>query len=200
MGWQGAVMAFNRMGADRPSRFHPRPLALLLAVFAGVALGLALGRPQPALSCGGGCGGSSLGVRFLAAFTNDDGVVNSAGLDPLDNGIDPGYEKRVAACRAWLATSDKVRVEVQNGYPSYTCRLWVRVKNTGTSAVYYRGSSIDAPAVLTVTDVTGSSCLKLKPGESRYVSFTVHIEQPARQLAGYTFEVEPLYKGSPCAW
>jgi hypothetical protein len=171
-----------------------------LAVIAGAVLGLALGRPEPGLSCGGGCSGSSIGVKFLSAFTNDDGVVNDANLDAKDNGIDPGYDRRVASCKAWLSTSDRIRVEVRNGYPSYTCRFWAKVRNTGKSTVYYTGGSVHAPPVLTVKDVTTSTCLKLKPGEGRYLSFTVHVEQAARQLVVYTFDFEPRFKGTSCGW
>jgi len=160
---------------------------------------LAFGRPEPGLSCGG-CGGGSIGVKFLSAFTNDDGVVNNTSLDPKDNGIDPGYDKRVAACRAWLASTGKVRVEVTNGYPSYTCRFWTKVRNSGHSTIYYNDSAIHTPAVLTVRDVTGSSCSKIKSGADKYFSFTVHVEQTAHQLAVYTFEIEPHFKGSSCGW
>lgn len=166
----------------------------------GAVLGLALGRPEPGLSCGGGCTGSSIGVKFLSAFTNDDGVVNHAGLDPQDNGIDPGYDKSVASCTAWLSTSDRLRVEVKNAYPSYTCRVWAKVRNTGKSTVYYTGSSVDAPSVLNLRDVTSSSCLRMKPGEDRYLSFTVHLEQAARQRIVYTFDIEPRFKGTSCGW
>lgn len=191
----------TRLIRDRaPARPGRRLWLWWLAVVVGAGLGLALGRPEPGLTCSSGCGGSTFGVKFLSAFTNDDGVVNSPSLDPNDNGIDPGYDKRVATCRAWLSTSDKVRVEVRNGYPSYTCRFWTKVRNTGTSTVYYAGSGVDAPMVLSVRDVTASSCLKLKPGEAKYISFTVHVEQAAHQLESYTFDIEPHYKVSTCGW
>ena len=161
-------------------------------------LGLAVGRPEPGLTCSSGCGGSTVGVKFLSAFTNDDGVVNSSTLDPNDNGVDPGYDKRVASCRAWVSTVDKIWTKVLNGYPSYTCRFWAKVRNTGTSTVYYLGSVIDSPTVLTVRDVSGSSCLKLKPGQAKYISFTVHIEQAAGQMATYTFDIEPRFKVTSC--
>jgi len=171
----------------------------LLAVVVGTVLGLALGKPEPGLSCGS-CTGGSIGVKFLSAFTNDDEVVNNTSLDPKDNGIDPGYDKRVAACRAWVTSSGKVRVQVSNGYPSYTCRFWAKIRNIGKSTIYYTGSAIHAPAVLTVRDVTGSSCGKLKAGGDKVLAFTVHVEQAARQLAVYTFEIEPRFKGSSCGW
>ena len=171
-----------------------------LAAIVGAVVGLALGRPEPGLTCGSGCGGSSIGVKFLSAFTNDDGVVNNVSLDPKDNGIDPGYDKRVAVCQAWVTSSGKVWVEVRNSYPSYTCSFWTKVRNIGESTIYYTGSVINAPAVLTVRDVTGSVCSKLKAGGHKVLSFTVHVEQAARQLAVYTFEIEPRLKGSSCGW
>jgi len=170
----------------------------LLAALAGAVLGLALGTPEPAQTCGNGCAGGSLKVKFLTAFTNDDAVVNQPALDPHDNGVDPGYDKGVASCRAWLPLADIVQVEVRNGYPSYTCRFWARLKNTGTSSVSYVGSTIAAPGALTVGDVSGSTCLWLKPGERRLVSFTVHVEQGAHQMAVYTFDVQPRFKAGGC--
>jgi hypothetical protein len=164
----------------------------------GAILGVALGRPEPVLSCAG-CGGT-VGVKFVSAFTNDDGIVNQKSLDPHDNGVDPGYEKMVASCRAWLVSSGNVKVEVNNGYPSYTCRLWAKVRNTGTSSVDYIGRAIGAPKELTVRDVTDPSCNRIKPGGEKYLSFTVHVEQAARQRGVYTFEIRPDFKGAPCGW
>ena len=182
-----------------PGRRFPRPWLWLLAAVAGAVFGLGFGEPEPGLSCDS-CGGSSIGVKFLSAFTNDDEVVNNTSLDPKDNGIDPGYDKRVAVCQAWVTSSGKVRVEVRNGYPSYTCRFWTKVRNIGESTIYYTGSAIDAPAVLTVRDVTGSSCSKLKAGGDKALAFTVHVEQAAHQQAVYSFEIEPRFKGSSCGW
>ena len=176
-------------------RRRRRPWLWLLAAVVGAVLGLGFGRPEPGLSCGS-CGGGSIGVKFLSAFTNDDEVVNNTSLDPKDNGIDPGYDKRVAACRAWVTSSGKVRVEVSDGYPSYTCRFWAKIRNIGNSTIYYTGSVINMPAVLTVRDVTGSSCSKLKAGGDKVLSFTVHVEQAAHQQAVYAFEIEPRFKGS----
>ena len=181
-------------------RRRRRPWLWLLAAVVGAVLGLAFGRSEPGLTCGSSCGGGSIGVEFLSAFTNDDGVVNNTSLDPKDNGIDPGYDKRVAACQAWVTSSGKVKVEVSNGYPSYTCRFWTKVRNSGHSTIYYTGSVIDAPAVLTVRDVTGLSCSKIKAGGDKVLAFMLHVVQAAHQQAVYTFEIEPRFKGSSCGW
>lgn len=189
----------TKRGLSEPGTITTGRQWLWLAVaLAAAVLGVALGRPQAVQSCGG-CGGT-VGVKFLGAFTNDDGVVNNPSLDSKDNGIDPGYEKRVAECRARLTSSESVKVEITTGYPSYTCRFWAKVRNSGTTSVSYSGSAVSAPTALTVLDMTGKGCNRITPGQEAYLSFSVHVEQSARPRHVYNFEIQPAFKGSSCGW
>jgi hypothetical protein len=132
-------------------------------------------------------------VKFRKAFTNDDGVVNSFGKDPDDNGIDPGYDKNVARCTAEVQDSDKVLIKISNSYPSYTCRFWTKIRNVGKKPLRCKTPVVHAPPELTMTEVDGQSCGVLYPGESEYESFTVHIEQSAHQGDGYQFEIQKKF-------
>lgn len=137
----------------------------------------------------GGCK-SKPEVRFTKAFTNDDGYVNDVHLDPQDNGIDPGYDKRVASCSASVLDSKKVLVTVTNGYPSYTCRFWTEFKNTGCESLKRKPPVIHAPSELTVLEAGGTPCSILKPGARAQTSFTVHVEQWAKQGFTYQFIID----------
>ncbi len=137
----------------------------------------------------GGCK-SKPEVRYTRAFTNDDGLVNDARLDPQDDGTDPGYDKRVATCTASVADSRKVVVTVTNGYPSYTCRFWMEFKNSGCDSLRRKSPSIHAPSELTVLEVGGTPCAVLKPGAKAVTSFTVHVEQWAGQSNSYLFVID----------
>jgi len=137
----------------------------------------------------GGCKNKP-GVMFTKAFTNDDGFVNDSQLDPLDNGIDPGYDKRVASCSASVVDAKTVLVAVTNGYPSYTCRFWTEIKNTGCVSLKRKPPVIHAPSELTVREVGGTPCTVLKPGARALTSFTVHVEQWAKQSSSYQFFID----------
>lgn len=137
----------------------------------------------------GGCK-SKPEVKFTQAFTNDDGLVNDARLDPHDNGIDPGYDKQVASCSAIVVEAKQVLVTVTNGYPSYTCRFWTEFKNTGCVSLKRKSPVIHSPSELTVLEVGGTPCCVLKPREEALTSFTVHVEQWARQGFAYQFVID----------
>lgn len=139
-------------------------------------------------------------VRFDRVFTNDDGKVDSSARDPFDDGTDPGYDKPVARCEAWKADLVTVEVRIDNGYPSYTCQTWVKIRNTGEQAVRSASFSIEAPPYLRVMRQGTANDLILWPGEWAYQSFTVHVEQGAAEneryelALSYTF-VQKYYKG-----
>jgi len=133
------------------------------------------------------------GVGFTKAYTNDDGVVNDPKNDPRDNGIDPGYDKAVARCEAKILTSDKVLVEVTNGYPSYTCRFWTEIRNSGCRPVQRKTPVIKPPPELTVKKVNPPGSLLLQPGARIMESFTVHVEQSARQGGTYRFTIDNMF-------
>lgn len=129
-------------------------------------------------------------IRFVRAFTNDDDVVNELAKDPHDNGIDPGYDKRVARCEATLVSSSLVTIQVSNGYPSYTCTFWTKVKNTGNRTVQRIQQVITAPSELTVMKLSPPTCFTLKPDKTKYLAYSVHVEQSAGHVATYLLKIE----------
>jgi hypothetical protein len=131
-----------------------------------------------------------LDVRFIRAYTNDDGYVNSTSRDPNDNGIDPGYDKMVAECYAIVQSKTLVTVEIVNGYPSYTCTFWTKIRNTGDRTIRRITQVVTAPPELTVTPLYSHSCVTLKPGQYKYLGYSVHVEQSAAHMAPYQFTVE----------
>ena len=140
-------------------------------------------------------------VKFVKAFTNDDGVVNSSNKDPDDNGIDPGYDKDVASCIAEVQDSDKVIITIINSYPSYTCQFWTKIRNVGKKPLSCKSPVMEAPPELTLIEVDPQPCGVLYPGKSEVESFTVHIEQSAQQGGIYQFTIEKEfieYKKKPC--
>jgi hypothetical protein len=162
---------------------------LILSASLLLAAVTSLGMFDSSLSCGDGCRRNPLGVEFTRAFTNDDGVVNDPSRDPSDNGIDPGNGKQVANCVASLSSSGTVRVTIQNGYPAYRCRVWVKIRNTGCRDVRRQTASISAPSALTVSEVSPRQCYVLRPNDQRYEVYDVQVLQSAQQLASYTFTI-----------
>jgi hypothetical protein len=161
---------------------------------AGALLSLVgLGLSQSSWSLAHG-GGQKVDVRYIHAFTNDDGVVNEPGRDPHDNGVDPGYDKRVAACFAEVVDSSHVKVRVINGYPSYTCRFWVKVKNTGDKTVKRKSQVLHVPPQLTVKPIDPLGTYGLAPGKWAYEVYTVHVEQSAAYLVEYQFSLENRFE------
>jgi len=156
----------------------------------GLLIGLAgLGMSDQALSFAHGTQ-ENLDIRFVKTFTNDDGVVNESTKDPYDNGIDPGYDKRVARCTAQVVSAGLVTIQVSNGYPSYTCTFWTKVKNTGNRTVKRVQQVVTAPSELTVTKLSPHSCFTLKPDKTKYLTYSVHVEQSAGHGATYLLKIE----------
>lgn len=173
----------------RPPRRNWRPLASSLVVLVGVAsIGLIDSRSEA-------CGGCPMDLRIVRAFTNDDGKVDDASRDPGDSGIDPGYEKAVATCHAAIVAADKVRVTIANGYPSYTCTLWVKVLNGGKKDVRSKSVRITAPDELDVRVSQSPACKTIRAGKWAWWSFTVHVEQAAAYHTGYSFTVKLNFEG-----
>ena len=173
-------------------------VALLLAMG---SLGLANDPWSHACSADGTYCTCNPNVKFVKAFTNDDGVVNSSNKDPNDNGIDPGYDKDVASCIAEVKGSDKVIITITNGYPSYTCQFWTKIRNVGKKPLSCKTPVVEAPPELTLIEVDHQPCGVLYPDKSEVESFTVHIEQSAQQGGSYQFEIEKKFvefKKKPC--
>ncbi len=129
-------------------------------------------------------------VKFVKTFTDDDGVVNSPKKDPHDNGIDPGYDKKVAHCTAQVKSGDEVQITIANSYPSYTCRFWTEIRNVGDIPLRCSAPVIKTPPELTVFEVNPQTCCVLYPWEWEIEEFIVHIEQISKQGANYTFTIE----------
>lgn len=172
---------------------------MLLPALALAFVGWGLAEPEIGLAHGAlgtvSCGTSQ--VVFHRAFTNDDGRVDDRSLDPNDNGIDPGFDKRVGECRAWLESSTVVRVEARNVYPGYTCRFWVKVRNAGTKTQLCQSPYIQAPPQIRVTDVTPNRCSKLCPGQYAMYAFQLQVQQSAAQGATYQFRIDLSFRPYP---
>jgi hypothetical protein len=101
-----------------------------------------------------------------------------------------------------------LHITVTNGYPSYAVDCQVHFTNSGTIPVFMRGTTIiPVSANLTNCTLTGNqaktlSCDQLTvkfvdnigsqfdPGDELASSLTLHVEQPADELATYEFEVQ----------
>jgi hypothetical protein len=155
-------------------------------------LGLALGSVALMnLDVGWAHGGAShYGVKYVAAFTDDDGHVDSNSKDPHDGGTDPGYSNNVATCYAHVIKFDKVQVTISNAYPGYSCTIWSRIQNVGNKSLKYKTPTITSPSVLTVSSSLASACNVLKPSSKVYQQTVVHVEQSANQNATYQFVIE----------
>ena len=121
-------------------------------------------------------------VDFVAAGTND-----------APPHIDPGYTRDVARCTAEVTNDEMVVVTLQNGYPSYTCTLTVTVQNTGMLPVKLAPLHLDVPAVLTVEETQDHTGIVLEGGQRETETFTVHVEQIARQGAEYVFTIRKTF-------
>jgi hypothetical protein len=128
-------------------------------------------------------------VTFRQVFTDDDGVVNDASLDPADDGIDPGMGKAVAQCTGALDTEGRVRFTISNGYAGYSCRLWVRVANTRARAVQQRPFGITTHGRISVVPLSDASGAILNPGSEMAFGFAISIDPDAAQRASYTFSI-----------
>jgi hypothetical protein len=166
---------------------------LILSAVMLLAAATSLGMGDPSFSCGH-CGRTSLGVEFTRAFTNDDGVVNDRSRDPGDNGVDPGNGKPVGRCLASLVGTGTVQVSIANGYPGYTCRVWVKVRNVGCKGVRRQSVAITAPAELVVTEVSPRLCYVLQPGDQRFEAYDVQVLQSAEEAATYQFMIRTTFR------
>jgi len=136
-------------------------------------------------------------VVFVSAFTDDDGRVNDPALDPRDNGVDPGLDKRVGVCQARVESSSRVTVQAGNTYPGYSCRFWVKVRNDGTRSQLCQPPVIHAPAGLRVTVIGSSLCPKLCPGKWARYAFRLEVLQEAPQDSLIPFDIELLFRPAP---
>ena len=167
---------------------------LILSAGMLLAAAASLGMGESSLSCGDDCRRTLLGVEFTRAFTNDDGVVNDRSRDPGDNGVDPGNGKPVGRCLASLVGPGAVQVTIENGYPGYTCRVWVKIRNVGCKQVRRQSVAITAPAGLAVTEVSPRPCTVLQPGEQRFEAYDVQILQSAEETAVYQFMIRETFR------
>jgi hypothetical protein len=122
-------------------------------------------------------------VEFVSATTND-----------LPGTIDPGYTKDVAECIATRLSGELVNISITNGYPSYTCTFEVVALNSGRLEIMLNPLTIEAPPVLTVTDITDNAGIQLGGGARDTERFSVHVEQQAQQGATYTFTIRKPFR------
>jgi hypothetical protein len=166
---------------------------LILSAGMLLAAATSLGMGDPSFGCGH-CGRTSLGVEFTRAFTNDDGVVNDRSRDPGDNGVDPGNGKAVGRCLAGVVGPGTIQVTIENGYPGYTCRVWVKIRNAGCKQVRRQSVAITAPPELAVTEVSRRPCYVLQPGDQRFEGYDVQVLQSAEEAATYQFVIRTTFR------
>jgi len=111
-------------------------------------------------------------------------------------------EKDVAECTVEIIDPYTMEVTIDNGYPSFNCFILYDVHNTGTIPVKiykpdyfydgeYVGNAINVPEL----HVNGwppmcyEDATQLHPGEETLCTLHIHVNQPAEELATYTFQV-----------
>lgn len=185
----------RRIFADE-GRFHEVASRSAAIMFIALLTGVAnLGMRDERLSFACGTRGEvrckrCIGIRFVGTFTDDDGQVDDSVRDPLDTGVDPGYDKRVGQCEARLVDGETVKVKLLNTYPSYTCHFWVKIKNTGTMKLRFHSPSISAPPELSLRVVEVPFDAVLYPGKRDYIGYSILVEQSTDQESVYQFTIE----------
>ncbi|NIS82349.1 MAG: hypothetical protein GTO14_19560 [Anaerolineales bacterium] len=133
-------------------------------------------------------------VRFVKAYTNDDGAVHNSNHDPHDSGNDPGLGKDTARCIAQLQSSGEILVTITNAYPGYTCQFWTKIRNVGKVPLKYSRPVIDSPSELTVTKAgSDKMCGVLYPWKRKLDSYIIRVEQSAKQGSSYSFVIEQKF-------
>jgi len=163
--------------------------ALIISLVIAISLGFR--DADWSLACWqGDCKKAKTEVQFFAAYTDDDGHVDNPQHDPQDDGIDPGYEKAVGRCDAEINPNGDVHIWLRNVYPSYRCRLWVVIKNTGCVKLRVEPLTIISPHEVTVESLTTTLCTWIHPNQRMLESFSIHVEQEALQSATYHFRIK----------
>ena len=127
--------------------------------------------------------GELVNVDFVAASTNDP-----------PGSIDPGYDKNVATCKARVVSAKEVAVVLTNAYPSYTCTFTTTIRNSGRLTVRRGPLQIDAPPVLTVTEIGAPGDIVIKPCRDDIEKFSIHVEQQAQQGSTYAFTIRKPFE------
>lgn len=147
--------------------------------------------------------------------------------DPAASGPDPKphYDKDVAQCFANLADKDlehegeqNAEVKIENGYPSYFCTAWFRIRNSGSVPVKVRRFDITddqgrviveaaQPGAIYELDLSGPEGVpdgkpdldlhitdielkqQIDPTEEALMDLDMHIRQEAPQEKAFAFEL-----------
>ncbi len=159
------------------------------------------------------------GLRFVAAWTNDDGTVDGvdvgddaspgvfdvwpgleSSVDPMAVGLDaPRILDDVAKCAAAVRAldADFVDVEVLNAYPGYICSFRVMIENVSGFPVEATSAAVDVDdglLVHNVSDPTGPVFpLELAPGATIEREYSVQVLNEAEQGATLTFSLVGVY-------
>ncbi len=121
-------------------------------------------------------------------FTNADFI--AASTDDPPGTIDPGHDKDMADCTVVVVSEELVEVVLTNTYPSYTCTFTTTIHNGGNLPERREPLEIDAPPVLTVTELNDLTGTILDPGQDDVEKFSVHVEQEAEQGFTYVFTIK----------
>lgn len=135
-----------------------------------------------------------------------DGGEYSIGQDCDDDGsLNDDWEwenKDVAECSAQLIDPYTMEVTLRNAYPSYNCFIKWDVHNSGTIPIhiyrpdyFYKGVYMGDAINVSELHVNGwppgcfGDLTQLHRGEEVTCNLHIHVNQPAEELATYTFQV-----------
>lgn len=154
--------------------FLPTGVLFMLLVVALAAIGVGYALWYKVLTIDGTVNTGSVHAKFIAAFTDDDDVVNNVDKDPTDlddcediGGVDMDgdgltscdpkesgadadrWDKDVARCDAGIDPDDPnvAWVTKTNVYPSYYCTAWFEIENDGTVPVKIASATVNGQPV-----------------------------------------------------
>jgi hypothetical protein len=219
----------------RRSRTLPVGGLIMILVLALASLGVGYGLWFKTLTVEGIVRTGDVNAEFVTAFTDDDNKVDDAefdsqdtgdcpisvngktSCDPAETGRDPKahYDKDVSECFARLTDNDEqpgnqsAEIEITNGYPSYHCTGWFKIRNNGTVPVKIVGATINDQAVAIGEprdfDLGGDEkadlsvqlsdiriCQQIEPLEEVWMDIDQHVLQPAPQgeKLNYTVKIQ----------
>lgn len=196
---------------------HERKLQIgvlfMVLIIALVALGVGYGLWAQVLTISGTVHTGEVNAQFSIEEIDqvDAGLVHDDGVNE-HNEIEG---KNVGECKAWLEDGlpnkgvQTLKMEIFNGYPSFSCFVNFNVENIGTIPI-----KVHQPKIVSVSpglrvefltgvlgsegcyydEVNGSAVPpvdphpQLHPGEMKFCTIWVHVEQSAEQNATLGFE------------
>lgn len=127
------------------------------------------------------------------------------GLDPNPDGSNKGKDVGSTVCEIEPEARHLLLITVENAYPCYWNDCQVEITNTGTVPIIFEDMVITPHDFVLASAygandgevwidlVNGVGEIQLEPEESTALSFKIHVEQCAEELATYTFTIEILW-------